>query len=73
VSYRRESTPAYGGPDLQRRDETVRQIAVADDAGRSACGSTTCVPASSTNYECETWSPTARHSIPPKRTLRCVI
>ncbi len=32
VSYRRESTPAYGGSDLQRRDETIRQIVVADDA-----------------------------------------
>ena len=31
VSYRRESTPAYGGPDLQRRDETVRGVVVADD------------------------------------------
>jgi cytochrome c2 len=31
VSYRRESTSAYGGPDLQRRDETVRSVEVAGD------------------------------------------
>jgi cytochrome c len=34
VSYRRESTSAYGGPDLQRRDETVRGLVAAAD-GRS--------------------------------------
>ena len=30
-SYRRESTPAYGGPDLDRRQETISAIEVARD------------------------------------------
>lgn len=30
-SYRRESTPAYGGPDLERRDERVTRATLADD------------------------------------------
>lgn len=33
-SYRRESTPAYGGPDLERRAEKIRGVDVAED-GRS--------------------------------------
>jgi hypothetical protein len=31
ASYRRESTPAYGGPDQDRRDETLAGVTVADD------------------------------------------
>jgi hypothetical protein len=31
ASYRRESTPAYGGPDLDRRTEELGEIAVSDD------------------------------------------
>ena len=33
-SYRRLATPAYGGPDQDRRDEIVRQVAVAPDGRR---------------------------------------
>jgi mono/diheme cytochrome c family protein len=33
-SYRRESTPAYGGPDRDRRTETVAGVAVAEDGRR---------------------------------------
>jgi mono/diheme cytochrome c family protein len=33
-SYRRESTPAYGGPDLERRAEKVRTVEVAEDGRR---------------------------------------
>jgi hypothetical protein len=33
-SYRRQSTPAYGGPDLDRRQETLRAVEVSPD-GRS--------------------------------------
>jgi hypothetical protein len=33
-SYRRESTPAYGGPDLDRRTERISAAAVADDGKR---------------------------------------
>jgi mono/diheme cytochrome c family protein len=33
-SYRRESTPAYGGPDLERRTEKVTGVAVAADGRR---------------------------------------
>ncbi len=32
VSYRRESTPAYGGPDLDRRSEKVVRVDVSEDA-----------------------------------------
>jgi len=31
ASYRRESTPAYGGPDLDRRTEKVEAVEVSDD------------------------------------------
>lgn len=31
-SYRRESTPAYGGDDRERRDETIRGVRVSADA-----------------------------------------
>lgn len=31
VSYRRESTPAYGGPNLDRRIETIESIRLSDD------------------------------------------
>jgi glucose/arabinose dehydrogenase len=31
ASYRRESTPAYGGPDQDRRDETLAGVTVAGD------------------------------------------
>lgn len=30
-SYRRESTPAYGGPDLERREERVIRVELSDD------------------------------------------
>lgn len=33
-SYRRESTPAYGGRDLDRRTEQVKSVTVSDDARR---------------------------------------
>jgi hypothetical protein len=33
-SYRRESTPAYGGPDLDRRSETIRGVEVTPDGKR---------------------------------------
>src|SRR5262249_45132254 len=33
-SYRRESTPAYGGPDLDRRTEKVAGVSVAADGRR---------------------------------------
>ncbi|HTK73929.1 MAG TPA: c-type cytochrome, partial [Gemmataceae bacterium] len=33
-SYRRESTPAYGGRDLDRRTEQVKNVTVSDDARR---------------------------------------
>jgi cbb3-type cytochrome oxidase cytochrome c subunit len=33
-SYRREATPAYGGPDLDRRTERMTEIVVAKDARR---------------------------------------
>jgi cytochrome c553 len=33
-SYRRESTPAYGGPDRDRRTEKVAEVTVAPDARR---------------------------------------
>ncbi len=33
-SYRREPTPAYGGPDRDRRTETVTGVSVADDGRR---------------------------------------
>jgi len=33
-SYRREPTPAYGGPDLDRRTEKIRSIEVAEDGRR---------------------------------------
>jgi mono/diheme cytochrome c family protein/glucose/arabinose dehydrogenase len=33
-SYRREATPAYGGPDRDRRTEKVTDVAIAADAGR---------------------------------------
>jgi hypothetical protein len=33
-SYRRESTPAYGGPDLDRRIERIAGIEVAPDCRR---------------------------------------
>lgn len=33
-SYRRESTPAYGGPDLERRAEKIRGVEVAEDGRR---------------------------------------
>jgi hypothetical protein len=33
-SYRRESTPAYGGPDRDRRTEKVAEVAVAEDGRR---------------------------------------
>jgi hypothetical protein len=31
-SYRRVSTPAYGGPDVDRREETIRGVTVSSDA-----------------------------------------
>jgi hypothetical protein len=34
-SYRRESTPAYGGPDLDRRSESISSVEVSSD-GRQA-------------------------------------
>jgi hypothetical protein len=34
-SYRRESTPAYGGPDRDRRTEKVAAVRVADDGRRA--------------------------------------
>jgi hypothetical protein len=34
ISYRRESTPAYGGPNLDRRVETIAAIELAPDAKR---------------------------------------
>jgi hypothetical protein len=34
ASYRRESTPAYGGPDLDRRIEKLNQVQVSPDARR---------------------------------------
>src|SRR2546423_15130448 len=33
-SYRRESTPAYGGPDLDRRAETITRAELSPDAKR---------------------------------------
>ncbi len=33
-SYRREVTPAYGGPDVDRRTEKLTEVTVADDARR---------------------------------------
>jgi hypothetical protein len=33
-SYRRESTPAYGGPDIDRRDERIAYAEVSPDAKR---------------------------------------
>ena len=33
-SYRRESTPAYGGPDLDRRDEKISSVKLSADAKR---------------------------------------
>jgi hypothetical protein len=35
ASYRRESTPAYGGPDLERRSDEVRSVELAPDARRA--------------------------------------
>src|SRR5262249_11748910 len=37
-SYRREATPAYGGPDLDRRTEKVAGITVAGDGRRVTLG-----------------------------------
>jgi mono/diheme cytochrome c family protein len=34
ASYRRESTPAYGGPDIDRREEQISTAAVSSDAKR---------------------------------------
>jgi hypothetical protein len=34
-SYRRESTPAYGGPDLERRSEAVRAVELSSGARRA--------------------------------------
>jgi hypothetical protein len=34
-SYRRESTPAYGGPDVDRRTENVRSVELTPDARRA--------------------------------------
>ena len=34
-SYRRESTPAYGGPDLDRRDEKIASVTLSPDAKRA--------------------------------------
>src|SRR5437763_11178572 len=33
-SYRRESTPAYGGPDIDRRDEKINAVEVSADGKR---------------------------------------
>jgi cytochrome c2 len=38
ASYRRVSTPAYGGPDIERRAETIHSVAVSDDARSAAIG-----------------------------------
>ncbi len=35
ASYRRDSTPAYGGPDLDRRSESVRSVEVSSDGRRA--------------------------------------
>jgi len=34
-SYRRESTPAYGGPDLDRRDENISAVTLSEGAKRA--------------------------------------
>jgi len=36
TSARRESTPAYGGPDLQQRTETVQSVTISEDRMRAA-------------------------------------
>ncbi|MGE0759001.1 MAG: hypothetical protein AB7O38_18430, partial [Pirellulaceae bacterium] len=36
ASYTRESTPAYGGPDLNRRTESIAHVAVSDDGRRAS-------------------------------------